>query len=397
GSPTGNLVYSFGTNEAFYSGTTVNAIPNPNLKWEETIQTDAGFDLGLFNNAWYVTFDWYKRKNNDLLVNVPIPNSTGAGGVGGSPTIASNAASAENTGVELAITYRKSAPRGFNYSIGVNGGYNKNNVISLGNQFAAPIRDGAFDQNSAATYTAPGFPIGSFYGRMVDHVAIDQADIDKYNKIASQSTGNASAVYQANVKPGDFIFKDLDGNGFVDDKDVKVLGNPIPKFVYGGTINLGFKNFDFNMAIAGVTGLKLYNEQNYVLQGTAALHNVSTTMLNRWRKPGDIAKLPRAGQNPSNNLQPSDFYIEDGSFMRFRMITLGYTLPNSLLSNFSRGIVTNIRLYVSAENLITITKYTGYDPEISTPSGSNFIFARGIDRGQLPQPKTFLFGVQIGF
>ena len=395
GSPTGNLVYSFGQNEAFYSGTTINSISNPNLKWEETVQTDAGFDLGLLHNALSVTFDWYNRKNNDLLVNVPIPNSTGAGGVGGSPTIASNAASAQNTGVELAITYRKNSTTGLSYSIGVNGGYNKNKVISLGSQFSAPIRDGAFDQNSAATYTAPGLAIGSFYGRVVDHVAIDQSDIDKYNKIAV-SRGNTTGIYQANLKPGDFIFKDLNGDGVVDDKDQTVLGNPIPKFVYGGTINLGYKNFDFNMAVAGVTGLKLYKEQNYVLEGTAALHNVSTEMLNRWRKPGDIAKFPRAGQNPSNNLQPSDFYIEDGSYARVRMITLGYTIPRSALGAFSKGIVSNVRLYVSAENLITITKYSGYDPEISTPAGSNFIFARGIDRGQLPQPKTILFGLQIG-
>jgi hypothetical protein len=123
-------------------------------------------------------------------------------------------------------------------------------------------------------------------------------------------------------------------------------------------------------------------------------------MLNRWRNPGDNAKFPAAGQNVSANLQPSDFYIEDGSYARVRMITLGYTFTRSSLSSFTRNILTNARLYVSAENLITITNYSGYDPEISNPAGFNsaldFILTRGIDRGQLPQPKTFLIGLQIG-
>lgn len=396
GSPTGNLVYSFGNAEGFYSGTSINAIPNPNLKWEETVQTNAGFDLSLFNSALNINFDYYNRKNNDLLVNVPIPNSTGSGSVSGSPTIASNAASAKNTGFELAVAYRKTTSGGFGYSFGVNGGYNKNEVISLGNEFSAPIRDGAFNQNSAATYTAKGFPIGSFYGRLIDHVAIDQADINKYDENAKKITNDPNAIYQANLKPGDFIFKDIDGNGVIDDRDVTVLGNPIPKFVYGFTINLNYKNFDLNLAASGVAGLKLYKEQNYVLLGTSALHNVSTDYLSRWRKSGDVAKYPAAGQNQTANLVPSDFYVEDGSYTRLRMLTLGYTFPRTFLSNASKGVLNNVRVYISAENLITLTDYSGYDPEISTPAGSNFIFARGIDRGQLPQPKTILLGVQIG-
>ncbi|WP_158563356.1 SusC/RagA family TonB-linked outer membrane protein [Chitinophaga silvatica] len=397
GSPTGNLVYSLGPDEAFVSGTTVNSIANKNLKWEETIQTNVGFDLSMFDDALTVNFDWYNRQNKDLLVNVPIPSSTGSGPATGSPTLASNAASAKNTGVELALNYKHTTPGGFHYSVGVNGGYNKNEVLSLGNEFTAPIRDGAFDQNAAATYTAKGYPIGSFYGRVIDHVAIDQADVDKYNAMAKKASNGAVTTYQSNLKPGDYIFKDLNGNGYVDDGDMQVLGNPIPKFVYGGNISLAYKNFDFNLAAAGVSGLKLYNSQNYILLGNAALHNVSTDYLDRWRKPGDIAKYSRAGQNPSDNLQPSDFYVEDGSYLRIRMITLGYTFPQNFLNSFSKGVVTNLRLYVTGENLFTFTKYSGYDPEVSQPTGSSFIFARGIDRGLLPQPKTILFGLQVGF
>lgn len=397
GSPTGNLVYSFGPDEGFYSGTTVNAIANKNLKWEETIQTNAGFDMSLFGESLGISFDWYNRQNKDLLVYVPIPYSVGAGPTAGNPTLASNAASAKNTGFEVALNYRHITRGGFSYSVGVNGGYNKNEVLSLGNEFTAPIRDGSFNQNSAVTYTAKGFPIGSFYGRVVDHVAIDQADVDKYNEMASKATNGTVTKYQSNLKPGDFIYKDLNGNGYLDDGDMQVLGNPIPKFVYGGNINLAYKNFDFNLAAAGVSGLKLYKELNYVLLGTSALHNVSTDYLNRWRKEGDIAKYPRAGQNQSDNLQPSDFYIEDGSYMRIRMITLGYTFPQTILNGFSKGVVSSLRLYVTGENLFTFTKYTGFDPEVSQPAGSSFIFARGIDRGLLPQPKSILFGLQVGF
>jgi TonB-linked SusC/RagA family outer membrane protein len=400
GSPTGNVVYSFGAAEGFFAGTTINAIPNAAIKWEETTQTDAGFDLGLLRNTIQFTFDWYKRSNKDLLLDVPIPNSTGAGGVSGGPTLPANAATAENTGVEAALTYRHPSRSGLNYSITVNGSYNKNTVISLGSQFTAPLRSGAYNQNAAITYTSATYTIGSFYGRRVDHVAIDQNDVQAYNKKAQHASGGTVSEYQSNLKPGDFIFKDLNGNGYIDDGDVEVLGNGQPKFVYGASGNFSFKDFDFNFSAAGYAGHKLYHEQYFTFYGTSSLHNVGADYVNRWRKPGDIAKYPRAGQNQSANLQPSDFYVEDGGFMRVRLLTLGYTVPKSVLSSFSGRIFSSIRVYVTGENLITITKYKGFDPEISSPnagtSGLDFILTRGIDRGQLPVPKSVLFGIQLG-
>jgi TonB-linked SusC/RagA family outer membrane protein len=396
GSPSGNLVYSFGSTEAFVPGTTVNGLSNPNLRWEQTDQADVGLDLALFSNRVTIGFDWYKRKSSGLLVNVPLPTSNGIGGVGyyGS-SIVTNAADAENKGIEISVGYRSAPRKDFNYSVNVNGAFNKNNVLSLGSQFQAPIMDGAFDNLSTITYTAKGFPIGSFYGYNVDHVAKDQAEIDALNAKAP------GGIYQAGLKPGDFIFKDLNGDNKVTDADQKVLGNPMPKFIYGINATISYKNFDFNLVMSGVSGLKLVNTTRFYTLNASTGHNATTGILNRWEKPGDIAALPRAGQDvtATGNLRPSDFFIEDGSFLRVRNVTLGYTLPNQHVRHLTGNVLSSVRIYIAAENLFTFTKYTGYDPEVSTLDGSrgdSFIFRRGMDNFQQPQPRIFMAGIQLG-
>lgn len=396
GSPSGNLVYSFGSTEAFTSGTTVNGLSNPNLKWEQTDQTDIGLDLTLFNNRVTVGLDWYKRKSSGLLVNVPLPTSNGIGGVGyvGS-SIVTNAADAENKGIEISIGYRSNGKNVVNYAINVNGAFNKNNVLSLGSQFQAPIRDGAFNQLNPITYTAKGSPIGSFYGFNIDHVATNQAEIDALDAKAP------GGLYQDGLKPGDFIFKDLDGDKKLTDADQKILGNPMPKFIYGLNGNISYKGFDVNIVMSGVTGLKLVNTTKFFTQNASTGGNATTAILNRWKKPGDVASLPRAGQNvtAAGNLRPSDFFIENGSFMRLRNLTVGYTIPANKLAKFAGTVLTSVRIYIAAENLLTITGYKGYDPEVSTLDGNKgdaFIFRRGMDNFQLPQPRVFMAGIQIG-
>jgi len=413
GSPNGALIYSLGADKSFQPGTTVNGVANPNLRWEQTNQTDAGLDLGFFNDRLNATFDYYDRKSNGLLVRVPIPTSVGIGGVSGvTSSILTNAASAENKGIEVSFTYKSNRSEGLNYSINLNGGYNKNNTLSLGNQFQAPIQAGSFNQLNAITYTAKGSPIGSFYGSVVDHVARDQAEINALNQKAQAKTGNASAVYQAGLLPGDFIFKDLNGDGTVDSKDQKILGNPIPKFIYGLNVNATLKNWDLNIVLSGIAGVKLVNALKYFTQSATTGHNATTAILNRWEKPGDVAALPRAGQNAtgSGNLRPSTFFVEDGSYLRGRNVTLGYTFSGPSLKAFSGDIIKSMRIYVAAQNLFTVTKYKGYDPEISvqTPTADNlaapdqnhavdYIFSRGIDSGQTPQPRTLLAGLQLSF
>lgn len=401
GTPAGSLVYSFGTAEGYVPGTTVSTISNPFLRWEQTDQTDAGIDLGFLNNRLTLTIDWYNRKSSGLLVKVPLPSSTGILGVGrlGNPNVLTNAADAQNKGIELSLGYRSNSKGNFNYNINVNGSYNKNTTLSLSSGTQVPIKDGSILQAGSITITQQGSPIGSFYGFRVDHVARDQAEIDALNTTASTKTGVANTKYQSGLVQGDFIYKDLNGDGVVNSKDQEILGNPLPKYMYGVNIGANYKKFDFNLVASGIAGLKLINSTKYYTEMILEAHNATTAILNRWRKPGDVAALPRAGQNASN-LRASDFYIEDGSYLRLRNITLGYTFSKSTLQSFSRNVFSSVRIYVAAQNLFTITHYTGYDPEISTQSsgdGDAFIFRRGIDNGQLPQPRTFLAGIQLQF
>lgn len=401
GTPSGTLVYSFGPNEGYVPGTTLSTISNPNLRWEATEQTDVGMDLGFLNNRLTVAVDWYKRRSSGLLVNVPLPASSGILGVAllGNPSIITNAADVENQGVELTVGFRNDVTEDFSYNIGANFSANRNTTLALGQGQEVPIKDGNINGLGTITYTAKGSPIGSFYGYRVDHVATDQAEIDALNEAASSKTGVANATYQNGLLPGDFIFKDLNGDGIVDSNDQEVLGNPIPKYIYGFNTGINYKKFDLNLVISGLAGLQLANATKYYTESVTEAHNTTTALLDRWRKPGDVASLPRAGQNASN-LRPSDFYIEDGSYLRIRNLTLGYTFSQSALADLTGSVVRGLRFYVAAQNLLTLTDYSGYDPEVSTQSGADgdaFIFRRGIDTGQLPQPRTFLAGVQLQF
>ena len=395
GTPAGSLVYSFGSTEAFVSGTTLTTVSNPNLQWEQTDQTDIGIDLGFFNNRLTIAADFYDRKNNKLLTTISLPSSVGVSTTGGQPSTVVNAADADNRGFELAIGYQAKIGKDLNVSMNVNGAVNRNRVRSLGAQFSAPILNGAFSPVPATTYTAAGSAIGSFYGYRLDHVARDAAEITALNQAAIQKTGNAAAVYQSGLLPGDFIFKDLDGDGVVSVKDQQIMGNPIPKYVYGINLGASYKGFDLNMVVSGITGLKLLNGVKLATQSMSTGHNGSTALLNRWRNPGDVAALPRLGQNAtgSGNLRPSDWWLEDGSYLRMRNVTVGYSLPAKLLSGFATGSVRSVRIYIAAQNLFTITGYSGFDPEV----GGNYLFSRGIDQGQVPQQRTFLAGLQLGF
>ncbi|BAU54058.1 SusC/RagA family TonB-linked outer membrane protein [Mucilaginibacter gotjawali] len=395
GSTAGNLVYSFGRNEQFNSGTTLTTIGNGLLHWETTDQTDAGIDLGFLNNRITLNADYYNRKSSGLLVQIPVPPSLGIGINTGGSSQTVNAADAQNKGFEFQLGYHSPVSKDFSYNVSVNGAFNTNKTISLGTQSPTPIVGGT---GVAETLTKPGTPIGAYYGYMVEHVAKDQAEIDALNVIAQQKTGNTNAVYQAGLKPGDFIFKDLNGDGTVDSKDQKFLGSPIPKFMYGINIGATYHNFDLNVVLSGVQGVQIGNDLRSTLQFAGTGHNASTAILNRWEKPGDNALLPRAGQddNGSGNLRPSNFFIDNGAYLKARNVTLGYTFTKATLQSFSGNVLSKLRIYIAAENLFTITGYKGYDPEIGS-DGGDLIFNRNIDHGQLPQPRTILFGLQAGF
>ncbi len=391
-----SVLYPLGPDKVLTNGATVAVAATPNLKWESTTTTDAGIDATFFDHKLSVSAGYYSRINDDLLVNVPVALSTGYGGVSGAGSSQLiNAASAFNKGVELSLGYN-SKFQDLTYSVSVNGAYNKNEVTSLGTQGAVPIVSGSFFNVPSMTRTEVGHPIGSFYGYVYDHVAIDANDVEKYNAIARAKTGNPTAVYQAGLLPGDRIFADVDGDGQVTENDQTFLGSPIPKWNYGLNLNLSYKHFDFMAAIQGVAGVDIINGMKFHMEGMNKPFNMKTAVLNRWQKPGDITDIARLGQNPgtSANLRNSSWYVENGAFARIRNVTLGYTIPETTMKPLTSNTISNVRLYLTAQNLFTFTKYTGYDPEVS---GNGFIFARGIDTGAIPQPRTFMVGLQVGF
>jgi TonB-linked SusC/RagA family outer membrane protein len=395
GTPAGALVYSLGSTETFVSGTTISTLSNPDLKWEQTNQTDIGIDLAFFNNRLTIEADWYDRKSTGLLVSTLLPASIGVSTTGNQPRKTVNAADAQNKGIELTIGYKDKINSHFSFNVSVNGSVNSNKVLSLGDQFSAPIQAGAFTPVPATTYTAAGYAIGSFYGYRLDHVARDAAEVTALDQQAAKKTGKPNAKYQDGLLPGDFIYKDMDGDGVVTAKDQEILGNAIPKYIYGINAGITYKNFDLNLVLSGISGLKLLNGLKLNTSIMATGHNSTTDILDRWRKPGDVAALPRIGQNATGNgnLRPSDWWLEDGSYLRLRNITIGYSAPVPMLTAMTKGTIKSLRIYVAAQNLITITNYTGYDPEVA----GDYLFARGIDQGQVPQPKTFLAGIQLGF
>lgn len=391
-----NIVYPFGDGVDFSTGSTVNSVPNPDLKWEETTQTDIGIDIGFLNNRLNFIFDYYNRANEDLLIETQIPLTTGLGRPGQVGTMWVNAASMKNSGFESTVTYSDNS-KAFKWDVSANLTYSTNEVTALGTVGDLPISKGEFTAGIGnSTRTDIGHPLASYYGYVVDHVAKDQAEITALNEKTKAATNGTKTEYKTGMKPGDYIMKDVDGNGFVDDKDRTYLGNPAPAWQYGGTFNGTYKAFDIQLMFQGLADVDVVNGGRYWWEGMSKPFNQTTAVLDRWRKEGDIAKLPAAGQNSGANLAFSSWYVESGAYFRMKNLTLGYTLPSSLL----KDVFTKVRVFASAQNLFTITKYSGYDPEISSysPDDNNItIFARGIDQYQRPNPTTYRFGIQLNF
>ena len=389
-----NIVYSFGDGTDYSIGSTINSVPNPLLKWEETKQFDVGFDIGLFNNRLDIVLDYYKRNNDDLLIQTVLPLTAGLGLPGQNGTQWINAASMENNGFEFSATYRNDSSKDFKWNVSFNTSYNENEVTDLGTIGDSPILAGEFVGGVGnATRTDIGHAIGSFYGYKIDHVAVNQGEVNQLNQQAVDASGGDVTEYIVGLKPGDFIFKDIDGNGYVDSEDRTYIGNPSPKFQYGFTFNGEYKGFDIQLFLQGVSGVDVVNGNKHSLQGMSKPFNQTIEVLDRWRNEGDVASLPRAGQNSGTNLAFSDWYVENGAYLRLKNIALGYTFSENLFNNtFNKA-----RVYVAVQNAFTITNYSGYDPEISTYSSGSGTFARGIDFFNQPNPTIYRIGVQLNF
>jgi TonB-linked SusC/RagA family outer membrane protein len=394
-----NINYVFGDPQKTYKGVTVNSLPSPFAKWETASTLDFGMDLGFFENQVSFTADYFIKKTNNILVQVPIPPSVGMGlnEGGGDPTV--NAASVKNKGIEATINIQNNLGK-FRYFFSGNLSYISNQVTSLGE--GQPLLDGTWDFGYNITRTEVGKPVGNFYGFMVDRIYTSQDEIDADNRMAEEKTGRPETVYQEAAKPGDIRFRDLDNDGYITDKDRTMIGNPAPDLVYGLSLNLCYKGFDLSSTLSGIHGNEIFNAfYTYWLTGMIRPFNASTRVLDRWKNPGDATNIPRAVANdPNKNLRPSTRYIEDGSYWRLKNISLGYNLPPAVFSKLSLDAVSSLKVYVTVQNLYTHSSYRGYDPEISAqyPGDSQrYNLRRGIDTGQYPQPRTFLFGFLINF
>jgi|TARA_B110000908_G_scaffold171479_1_gene234388 TonB-linked SusC/RagA family outer membrane protein len=369
----GGRNYTIGTSGSVTIGNSPNAPSNPDLKWEETSQLNIGFDARFFDNIT-VAFDWYKKETTGILQNVTIPGYVGAIG---SPT--GNVADMENKGIDLEIGYNKQINE-VNFSINGNVSYLENEVTFLGNGVDF-LSGGASIQSTTypITRTQVGQPVNSFFGFKTNGIFQNQNEIDEY-------VNSSGTIIQPNAKPGDFKWVDIDDDGDIDSDDRDFLGSSIPKFTYGFTFNIDYKNFDLLVFGQGAAGNKIF-------QGLRRLDvenaNYQTSALGRWVGEGTSNTFPRLTTNDTNKnfSNPSDFYLEDGDYFRIKTLQVGYTIPQDILGKYG---INKLRIYLTAENLFTFTKYSGYDPEIG---GGIF----GIDRGYYPQAKTNQIGINLQF
>jgi TonB-dependent starch-binding outer membrane protein SusC len=382
--------YIFGNTPV--SGSTIISLWNPSIIWETSATSDIGLDLSVLSNQIRFTADYFYKNTQDILVEYPMPSSTGIGLSGGSEGSAyRNAASVVNKGLELTLDYSKATTGGFNFNVGANATFINNEVTSLGD--GLPILAGSHFSGSTITKTEKGIPIGSFYGFKVDKVYSTQAEVDADNQHAASIYGEG-ATYQENAQAGDIRFKDVDGDSQITDNDKAIIGSPIPKMMFGLVLGASYKGFDLNANFIGVYGNEIFDNNQYWLEGMVIPFNASVKIKDRWMKEGDVASIPRAISPDANqNTRVSDRWVHDGSYIRLKTVSLGYSLPSGFLKKISNNSLSNLRFYFTAQNLFTITSYPGFDPEIN--SGSNL--AQGIDTGQYPQSKLYMFGAQINF
>ena len=385
-----HISYPYGPSTT-YTGGGIGAIPiqplsqgilpsvigNPEIKWETQEQTNVGIDLGLLQNKLTFTADYFIRTTKDNLIQEPIPSYVGY------PQIPwSNAGKIENRGFEFSGEFNNKVGD-FTYSIGGNISFIKNKVISLGK--GSEIAAGFTRISGNGTVTKVGNPISDFIGYKTEGIFQTQEEVNNYK-------GTDGAVLQPNAKPGDFRFANLHNDNALNDSDRVVLGSPLPKFAYGFNVDLGYKGFELNMFFQGQYGNKnLMYEKYFLNTGEGYMNSVKDLPSSAWHGPGTSNSQPRITANDANlNYRMSDFYLEDGSYLRLKHIQLAYNLPKAICEKLKIG---NAKVYVNGENLFTFTKYSGLDPELANSS----IWSMGISQFGYPQPKTLTAGIKLGF
>lgn len=378
-----NMNYVF--NNVIVPGMIPNQISNPNLKWETAISSNIGLDADLFNNRLSVTADYFIKKTKDMIALLPVADYIGA-----APPSA-NVASMQNKGLELAVNYRNTINK-FRYDVGVNFTKINNKVTDLGG--ASPIASGnVISQMGNTTLTDIGYEIAYFYGLKSNGIFKSQDEINGYKN-------SSGTLVQPNAKPGDVRFADLSNDGKISSLDRTYLGSASnPDFSYGVSANLGYNNFDFRVLFYGVSGAEAVNGlSRYLLKtsnSTGSWNSFYASRLNRWTPSNPNTNEPRVTTRDLNgNDQFSDRFVENASYLRARNIEMGYTFPKSILSRYK---INGLRFNLSVDNLFTITKYTGFDPEISETGNFGDPLSYGVDFGNYPQPRTYRVGLNLQF
>ncbi len=368
----GGFNYAAGNTGNITTGYAPASLDNPDLRWEQTSQLNIGFESRLFKSLTF-TFDYYNKKTSGILRPVTIP---GYVGVSSSPV--GNIADMQNKGLEFELGYSKKIGQ-VNFSANGNLAYLKNTVTYVASDANYITGDASFQSMGAVTRTQAGESYNSFYGYKTAGIFQNAAEVSSY-------TNTKGGLIQPSAKPGDFKWVDSNGDGTITELDKQFLGSSIPKYTFGLTLNFDYKGFDLMVFTSGAAGNKIF-------QGLRRLDisnsNWQTVALSRWTGEGSSNTYPRLTSNDTNGNfgNMSDFYLEKGDYLRLKVMQLGYSLPNYMINKLGAS---KLRLYVSSENLLTLTKYSGYDPEIG---GGVF----GIDKGVYPQARSFMLGVQIQF
>jgi TonB-linked SusC/RagA family outer membrane protein len=374
-----------GTGSAIVGGISQSDIGNE-VKWETTYQYNGGIDLAMFDNRLTFTFDIYNKHTKDLLNSVPIPQSSGAQTL----SIFQNLGSIENKGIEIGlVTKNVDGQNGaFAWSTNFNVSGNRNKILDLGTQTSDAGVQSPRVIITGNTIQQAGVPLAVFYGYVADGIIQTQDQLNALN------AASPTKIYQATkTAPGDIKFKDLNGDGVINASDRTIIGNPNPKAFAGVTNNFSYKGLDLSVFFQGSFGNDIYNQTRTVIEGQTDPINQSAAVLNHWTPTNTDTNIPRpVRSDPNSNNRLSTRFIEDGSYVRLKNITLGYTVPVSISKH---AAIKSLRVYATTQNLVTWTKYSGYDPEVSADPLSTTSIGR--DFGVYPQSRTYTVGLNATF
>jgi TonB-linked SusC/RagA family outer membrane protein len=366
-----DMIAVFGVSPVPVSAASYGVNGNPDLTWEVTTQFDAGLEAGLFNDRLTAELDYYRRVTDDILIYLATPGHLGNGP---GALVPFNAGSVLNRGFEFNVGWRDQVGK-VKYNVSVIGSTLHNEMLTVGGTSGADneLLGGYLSNGQPVTRTVVGIPLGSFYGYETDGIFQTQAELNAY-------------PHMNDAQVGYLRFKDVNGDGKIDGRDRTNIGSPIPTFILGLNLGVEVYGIDLSVSIQGQTGNKIFNAKNAVRPDP---YNFEQTVMDRWTGPGTSSTEPKPSFG-GYNYTPSDYFIQDGSFIRIRNVSLGYSLPQAWSEKIG---IRKFRLYVKADNLYTFAKYTGYSPEI----GSNSVLSTGIDYGIYPITSVYSVGINLNF